>query len=118
VEIAESLNMSLDFCESSGRELVFWNPCVKDALELNVDVSQRLLGVALLKRVPHLFSRVLALDELGNVWRDAEVDITHHTLIVLILILLLLSSLVNLTLIGDILVSASDGNRDRGVQCC
>jgi hypothetical protein len=39
MEVTESLDMSLDLGESSGGGLVFRNPRVEDALELNVSIS-------------------------------------------------------------------------------
>jgi hypothetical protein len=116
MKVAGSLNVSLDFCKCGSRGLVFWCPYIEDILELNVGVSQYLARVALLKGVPHLFGRVLVLDELGNIQRDPETNATHHALIVLVPVFLLLSSLVNITLIGDIPISACDGNRNRGVH--
>jgi hypothetical protein len=74
--------------------------------------------VALFEGVPQQLGGVLALDELGNVWRDAEADVTHHTLIILVPILLLLGGLVNLTLISDIPISASNLGRDGETRHC
>jgi hypothetical protein len=68
VEVAELLDMSLNLSESGGRGLIFRNPCIKNALELDVGISQHLLGMALLERVPYLLGRVLALNKLGDIW--------------------------------------------------
>jgi hypothetical protein len=106
--------MSLDLGKSGTGGLVFRNPRVKDALELDVGICQYLLRVALLEGVPHLFGRVLALDELGDVRRHSEVDVAYHALIVLIPVFLLLSGLVNVILVCDIPVSSGNGDRDGG----
>jgi hypothetical protein len=44
------------------------------------------------------------------------VNIAHYALVVFIPILLFLSSLVNVILIGDLSISAGDGNRNEGVH--
>jgi hypothetical protein len=118
MKVAESLDVSLDLGESGAGELVFRNSYIEDALELNVSVCQRLPRVAFFERVSHLLGSVLALDELGNIRRDSEADVTHHTLIVLVPVFLLLGSLVNVILVCDISVSTGDGDRDGGALSC
>jgi hypothetical protein len=72
--------------------------------------------VALLERVPHFFRRVLAFDELGNVWRDAEADVAHYVLVVIVPVFLSGGRLVNFRLIFD--VSIVIGNGRGNVRAC
>jgi hypothetical protein len=116
MKVAKVLDVSLDFCESGTGGLIFRNPCVEDALELDVGVSQRLPRVALLEGVPHLLSGVLALDELGDVRQDTEAYVAHHALVVLIPILLLLSGLINVRLVVDISITINGDSRNVGAR--
>jgi hypothetical protein len=92
-----------------GGRLILREPRVKNALELNVGISQRLTRVALLKGVPYFFCRALALNELGNIWRDAKANVAHYALVVLVLVILGSGCLVNVGLVLDISVSACNG---------
>jgi hypothetical protein len=72
--------------------------------------------VALFERVLHFLHGALALYKLGNIQRDAEVDITHHALVVVVPVFLGGGCLVNVRLILDISIGVSDSSRN--IQVC
>jgi hypothetical protein len=108
MELAQPLNMRLDFGQSVGGRLILREPRIEDALELDVGVSQHLMQVALLKRVPHFLCGALALYKLGNVQGDSKADVSHHAFVVVVPVFLGSSCLVNVGLILDISISACD----------